>query len=163
VDTLQPKIRWGGAEASYNVRSDLIHMPDRGRFYTEAGRYSVLMHEIGHWTGHKKRLNRDLTGDKRIPDYWREELVAELTACFVLARLDLPDHLEELPDSAAYLKHYLGLLKGDRRTFIKAASLAQKASDYILSGGEVPAESMRRNRRRGEVDSQPAREEVHQP
>ncbi len=140
VAALRPKIKWGGVEASYSLRSDTIRMPARNRFYTEAGLYSVLMHEVGHWTGHKKRLDRDQTGDRDSPAYWMEELVAELSACFVLASLDLPDRLEELPHSAAYLKHYLDLLKGDRRLFVRAASLAQRASDYILSGGEAPVE-----------------------
>lgn len=140
VTALRPEIKWGGVEASYSLRFDKIRMPDRNRFHTEAGLYSVLLHEVGHWTGHKKRLDRDQTGDRDSPAYWMEELVAELTACFVLATLDLPDRLEELPHSGAYLKHYLDLLKGDRRLFVRAASLAQRASDYILSGGKAPVE-----------------------
>jgi antirestriction protein ArdC len=148
VTALRPKITWSGAEASYRPRTDTIRMPDRNRFHTEAGLYSVLLHEVGHWTGHKKRLDRDQTGDQGSPAYWMEELVAELTACFVLATLDLPDHLDELPHSAAYLKHYLDLLKGDRRLFVRAASLAQRASDYILSGGADPAVTKERDRGR---------------
>jgi antirestriction protein ArdC len=162
VGALRPKIKWGGAEASYNFGSDMISMPDRDRFRTEAGRYSVLLHEVGHWSGHKNRLDRDLTGDQDSPAYWMEELVAELTACFVLANLDLPDRLEELPHSAAYLKRYLDLLQGDRRTLVKSAGLAQRASDYILSGGTAPTgptgrkrEQGRKNRRRQAKKEQP--------
>jgi antirestriction protein ArdC len=91
------------------------------------------LHEIAHWTGNKKRLNRDLSGGERTPSYWFEELVAELTACFVLAAPDLPERLEELPNSAAYLQHYQDLIEDDCRSRFKAASLAQKASDYILT------------------------------
>ncbi len=111
-------------------------MPDRDRFDTQAGLYTVLMHELGHWTGHPKRLDRDMSGVDGTPEYWFEELVAELSACFVLAALALPDRMEELPNSASYLKHYLDLLRGDRRKLVKAASLAQKAAAYILSGGK---------------------------
>ncbi len=50
----------------------------------------------------------------------------------------------QLPNSASYLKHYLDLLRDDRRKIVKAASLAQKASDYILSGGVVPQAKKRR-------------------
>ena len=71
-------------------------------------------------------------------------MVAELSACFVLAALALPDRMEELPNSASYLKHYLDLLRDDRRKIVKAASLAQKAAAYILSGGVVSQEKKQR-------------------
>jgi antirestriction protein ArdC len=140
---LNPKLRWGGDEAYYRPRTDTIQMPDRDRFATQAGLYTVLMHEVGHWTGHEKRLGRDMSGERGTPEYWFEELVAELTACFVLAALDLPDRMEELPESAAYLQHYLSLLEEDRRRIVRAAGLAQKASDYILGGG-LPDEAPER-------------------
>ena len=144
VERLSPRLRWGGNKACYSPRTDSIKMPDRERFDTQAGLYTVLMHELGHWTGHPKRLDRDLTGVDGTPEYWFEELVAELSACFVMAALALPDRMEELPNSASYLKHYLDLLRDDRRKLVKAASLAQKASDYILSGGVVPQAKRRR-------------------
>ena len=83
----------------------------------------MLMHELGHWTGHPERLDRDMSGVDGTPEYWFEELVAELSVCFVLAVLALPDRMEEFPDSASYLKHYLDLLRDDRRKLVKAASL----------------------------------------
>ncbi len=144
VTTLKPKLRWGGDRACYSPRTDSIKMPDRDRFGTQAGLYTVLMHELGHWTGHPKRLDRDMSGADGTPEYWFEELVAELSACFVLAALNLPDRMEELPNSATYLKHHLDLLRDDRRKLVKAASLAQKAAAYILSGGVVSQEKKQR-------------------
>jgi antirestriction protein ArdC len=136
VTVLKPKLRWGGDSAHYSPHYDQIRMPKRDRFGTQAGLYSVLMHEVAHWTGHPKRLDRDLSGGPKTPEYWFEELVAELSACFVLAALALPDRMEELPNSASYLKHYLDLLSDDRRKLVKAAGLAQKCCDFILSGAE---------------------------
>ncbi len=144
VRELSPKLRWGGDQAYYSPSHDAIRMPDRHRFQTQAGLYTVLMHEVGHWTGHSKRLDRELNGEKGTPEYWFEELVAELSACFVLAALALPDRMDELPCSASYLQHYLDLLSDDRRKLVKAASLAQKASEFILSGGEIPQKKERR-------------------
>ncbi len=43
------------------------------------------------------RRTGDPTGNQNSPARWMEALVAELSACFVLAILDLPDRLEELP------------------------------------------------------------------
>ena len=59
----------------------------------------MLMHELGHWTGHPERLDRDMSGVDGTPEYWFEELVAELSVCFVLAALALPDRVEEFPNS----------------------------------------------------------------
>ena len=79
------------------------------------------------------------------PEYWFEALVAELSTCFVLAALNLPDRMEELPNPATYLKHHLDLLRDDRRKLVKAATLAQKIAAYILSGGVVPQEKKQRS------------------
>jgi antirestriction protein ArdC len=144
VMVLNPKLSWGGDKACYSLRRDSIRMPERNRFETQAGLYSVLMHEVGHWTGHPKRLDRELTGGVDTPEYWFEELVAELSACFVLAALVLPDRMEELPNAASYLKFYLDLLRDDRRKLVKAAGLAQKAADFILSGGTVTPKARRK-------------------
>jgi antirestriction protein ArdC len=156
VMVLNPKLRWGGGRAYYSPRQDSIRMPERARFETQAGLYSVLMHEVGHWTGHPKRLDRELTGGVDTPEYWFEELVAELSACFVLAALVLPDRIEELPNAASYLKHYLDLLHDDRRKLVKAASLAQKAADFILSGGTVTPGARRRRAGSAQVRSSSA-------
>ena len=54
--------------------------------------YATLAHELGHWTRHPSRLNRDF-GQKRFADhgYALEELVAEMCAAFVGA-----DHASKL-------------------------------------------------------------------
>ena len=62
VTVLKPKLRWGGDSAHYSPGYDRIRMPERDRFETQAGLYSVLMHEVAHWTGHPKRLDRALSG-----------------------------------------------------------------------------------------------------
>jgi len=83
----------------------------------------------------------------RTVGHWIDQFLALRntdSACFVLAALAIPDRMEELPNSASYLKHYLDLLRDDRRKIVKAASLAQKAADYILSGGVVPQAKKRR-------------------
>jgi len=58
-----------------------------------------------------------------------EELVAELTASFILADLGLAHHPR--PDHAAYVASWLRVLKDDPRAIFTAASKAQAASDWM--------------------------------
>ena len=60
-----------------------------------------------------------------------EELVAELGAAFLCADLGLTAEIRD--DHAAYLSHWLTVLKPDKRAIFAAASLAQRAVDYLHS------------------------------
>ena len=92
--------------------------------------YGTLGHEMAHWTRHPTRLDRDF-GRQRFgdPGYAREELVAELGAAFLCADLGLA--LEPREDHAAYVGHWLQVLKDDKRFIVSAASHAQKAVDHL--------------------------------
>jgi antirestriction protein ArdC len=93
-------------------------------FKNAAHFYSTGFHELGHWTGHKSRLARDLRhrfGDRA---YAAEELVAELCLC---AEFSIDGDLRH----AGYIQNWIGLLKADSRAFLTACSKAQAAADYL--------------------------------
>lgn len=113
--------------AFYNYSLDHIVMPRFEQFESANGFYSVLAHELTHWTGHKTRLNRELSADRK--KYAFEELVAELGACFTCSKLGIRPDIDA---SAAYIDSWLLALKHDKRFIFSAASLAQTASQYIL-------------------------------
>ncbi len=83
-----------------------------------------------HWTGTKRRLDRDFSA-KRFGDqgYAREELVAELGAAFLCADLGITPEIRD--DHAAYLGHWLKVLKEDKRAIFSAAAHAQRAADFL--------------------------------
>ena len=96
--------------------------------------YAVAFHELTHSTGHESRLNRAGVAGSRLAafgsaDYSREELVAEMGSAFLCAEAGIESTLD---NSAAYLKGWLGALKGDSRLIVTAASAAQRAADFIL-------------------------------
>ena len=68
-------------------------MPEEGLFVEGTHQcrseayYSVLFHELGHWSGAEARLNRQLGYSFGSPEYALEELVAELTSAFLCAEL----------------------------------------------------------------------------
>lgn len=128
-------IRVHGDSAHYTPSTDTITMPDRERFFAtttasaEQHWYTILLHELVHWTGADYRLAR--TFGKRFGDeaYAMEELVAELGSAFLCGDLGLL--VTPRPDHACYLASWLKVLKGDNRAIFTAASAAAKAAEWL--------------------------------
>ena len=51
-----------GVRAFYAPSQDSITMPTQDRFTSSSDYYATLLHELTHWTAHKSRLDRKLTG-----------------------------------------------------------------------------------------------------
>ena len=124
--------------ACYNPSLDFIEIPKRWQFNTKEDFYKTLFHELGHWTGHKSRLNRDMSQKRE--EYAFEELVAELTAAYCCAHLNI---CTEVTNEAAYIKHWLSGLDNDMKFFTMAAAQAQKATDLIFSDNAEEVEERR--------------------
>jgi len=145
--TTGAKIQHGGDQAYYHRGRDFIQMPDPTSFIGTAtstpleGYYSVLLHELTHWTGASSRLNR--TFGERFGDqaYVAEELVAELGAAFMCAELGVTPAPRD--DHAQYLAHWLKLLKSDKRAIFVAAAKASEAARYLHDGTELTTKSAR--------------------
>ncbi|TGT42792.1 zincin-like metallopeptidase domain-containing protein [Mesorhizobium sp. M8A.F.Ca.ET.165.01.1.1] len=116
-----------GNKACYYPGRDSIEMPPAASFSTEDDYWGTLCHEITHASGHPKRLDREF--GKRFGDgrYAFEELVAELGSAFTCAMLNIPPTFR----SAAYISHWLGILKQDKSAIFSAASHASKAASYM--------------------------------
>lgn len=82
--------RMAPGEPMYDPNTDTIRMLDKGAFTNDGEYYSAFFHEMGHWTGHESRLNRDLTHPFGTPGYAREELVAELSSFMLSLEHGLP-------------------------------------------------------------------------
>lgn len=122
-------IREGGGEAYYDPREDFIRIPSGAAFASAADYFCTLFHELGHWSAHPSRLNRDLQHRFGSTAYAREELIAELTSAFLCAHLNIVPQIRH----ADYLGHWLDILKADSRAIFHAASQASKAADFLLA------------------------------
>jgi antirestriction protein ArdC len=120
-------IREGAGEAYYRPSDDLISLPRFGAFKSAANFYGVAFHELGHWTGHTSRIDRDLRHRFGERAYAAEELVAELCAAFLCAEFSIDGDLRH----AGYIASWIGLLKSDSRAFFTACSRAQAAADFL--------------------------------
>jgi len=127
-----PVIR-GGAQACYQPATDRIHLPEPAAFHGQSAHLATWAHEAIHSTGHPARLGRDLSGimgasDGRGQAYAREELLAELGAVLLGDRLEIGS---DTCNHAAYLSHWVALLRESPRLLLKLLSQARQAADLI--------------------------------
>lgn len=129
-----PTIKHGGDRACYSPTLDTVTVPERNNFQTSEHYYSTMFHELAHSTGHESRLNRkEITKATMVfgdHDYSLEELVAELTACFLSSHCGIAATV--IDNSASYLANWFNKLKDEPKMFVTAASRAQKAANHIL-------------------------------
>ena len=127
-------IRIGGDRACYIPALDFITLPPETAFKSREHFLATSLHECGHWTGAKSRLDRDLKSRFNEKAYAAEELIAELNAAFLCAHLGIRGELRH----AEYISHWLALLKEDDRAIFTAASKASQAANFLRAfSGEV--------------------------
>ncbi len=144
-------------KACYNPGTDKITAPERRAFTSPEAYYSTMFHEYGHGSGHKTRLNRDLSGQFGSKEYAVEELTAESSAAIVLATLGLPYDTQH----AAYMKNWASVLRGlpdaeRRKAVLGALQRGQRAADWVLSGGVQVASAAHDNQSEASIDQDPA-------
>lgn len=122
-------ICYGTDRAFYSPKFDSIQLPAFPTFRSAEDYYATVLHELTHWTGHEKRLDRQF-GKRFAQDaYAFEELIAELGAAFLCAQLGIKGQLQH----ASYIASWIKILKGDDRAIFTAASVASRAAEYLSS------------------------------
>jgi antirestriction protein ArdC len=128
-DAIGADVRIGGDRAFYASVQDYIGIPELEQFSAPEHYYSTLAHEHVHWTGHEDRLNRDLHNRFGSEAYAAEELIAEIGAAFWCVQMGIA----QAPrlDHSQYVKHWLTILRGDRKAIITAAARASDALEHL--------------------------------
>ncbi len=124
----------GATSPQYKPLSDTIGMPNKDKFLSAIEYYAALFHEMTHSTGHKSRLNREgVVGVASFGSetYSKEELVAEMGATFLHHHTGI-NPKKAFENNAAYIGHWLGVLKSDNKLIVQASGQAQRAVDHIL-------------------------------
>lgn len=121
--------RIGGNRAFYNPAHDFVQVPPPQAYFEPINWHRTALHEMGHASGHRTRLDRDLSGRFGSEKYAKEELCAELTAAFSCASLGIVPTVRH----ADYIGSWLEVLRNDNRAIFRAASQASKASEFLLS------------------------------
>ena len=120
----------GGSRAFYRPLTDSIHLPDKGQFPTAENYYGTALHELGHWSGHKDRLNRDLVHPFGSEGYAKEELRAEIASMILGDELGIG---HDPSQHAAYVGSWIKALKNDPMEIFRAAADAEKIQNYVLA------------------------------
>ena len=130
------RVMTGGTVPFYNRDDDIIVVPPPA-FYTVL--YLVkrptacaidLLHELTHWSGHRRRLGRRQHREPFDDVYLREELIAELGAALLCHDLAITSR-PALPH-ARYLNRYLAALPNPAIDLSVALSHANQAAAYLL-------------------------------
>jgi antirestriction protein ArdC len=118
-------------QAFYKPNTDEITIPLKEQFANTEKYYSTIFHELSHSTGAANRLNREIKNPKGTTKYAKEELIAEISAGFILGRLGINTQSTE-ENNQAYINNWIEVLKNDKKVIIFAASAAEKATNMIL-------------------------------
>ena len=121
--------QWAGERACYSPSLDIVTMPERKKFHSAHALYSTWAHELGHSTGHSKRLKRDMSGMFGLNTYAKEELVAELSAFLISDELQINSDTQ---NHASYLQSWIKCLHKDPSILQTSLKQANAAKNYIL-------------------------------
>ena len=118
------------SKAYYTPSTDTITLPLKDQFKDPEGYYSTALHELGHWTGHESRLDRDIRHPFGSAAYAREELRAEIASMMLSMETGIPNH--GIENHAAYVQSWIKALRDDPKELFRAASDAGKIFEYVM-------------------------------
>ncbi len=128
--------------AYYSPVTDTITLPLKEQFVSSEEYYRTALHELGHWTGHSSRNNRDMSGTFGTESYAKEELVAEITSFLVGTQCGLGHEPDK--NNIAYLKSWSKAIRDEPSFLFNAVKEADKAAKLIL-GNELELEKINSN------------------
>lgn len=118
-----------GDRAFYSVVKDSITLPERSQFESADAYYATALHELGHWTGHSTRLDRDLSNPFGSEGYAKEELRAEISSMIMGDELGIG---HDPSQHASYVESWIKVLKDDPMEIFRAAADAEKINSFVL-------------------------------
>ena len=122
--------------AYYNAGTDKIVLPEQKDFKSPEHYYSQAVHELGHWSGHESRMNREAMrpGASSEKDQAKEEMRGEMASMTVAGKLSLPKE----PTYGRYNEAWTEAIKNDPGELRNAARDADKMADYVLQYDRQP-------------------------
>ncbi|MCI5688992.1 MAG: zincin-like metallopeptidase domain-containing protein [Emergencia sp.] len=127
----------GVDSAFYRPAEDKIHLPLKEYFNDDYGYNATVLHELSHATGHESRLNRSVESGFGSAAYAYEELVAELSSCFMSENLPVQMDEHHFQNHKAYIQSWISAIEKKPETFVRAARDAEKAADYLEYQAEL--------------------------
>lgn len=120
----------GGDRAYYSPAFDCIHLPKPEHFYSPYAFNATALHELSHATGHSSRLGRD-QGMFGTEAYAYEELVAEMSSCFMGFHLQTEPEPQHIDNHKAYVQAWITAIREKPDTLVRAIKDAQTAATFM--------------------------------
>ncbi|EFO4793564.1 DUF1738 domain-containing protein [Campylobacter coli] len=117
-----------GNKAFYDSTNDTIVLPPKENFISESAYYSTALHELGHWSGHTSRLNRDLNNPFGSKEYAKEELRAEIASFLFNGKVGL-DY--EPGQHLSYVDSWVEILEDKPHEIFRATSDATRIVNFF--------------------------------
>lgn len=132
MNSWEAKITYNaGLTPCYMPSHDSIAMPESSLFESKEAFYGTALHEIGHSTGHRSRLNRDLSGDFGTELYAKEELKAEFGAVLMCIEHGVTLNESHIQNHAAYIQNWQQAIRDNPKELINAIRDAQRIATYV--------------------------------
>ena len=98
-------------QAFYRPVEDRIYLPYRQQFHSEYAYASTALHELSHATGVREQTESATGGRFGTEPYAYEELVAEISSCFLSSELPIGQTEEHLQNHKAYVQSWIQGIK----------------------------------------------------
>lgn len=150
----------------YRIAEDVIHMTPKTSFDAPDKYYATALHELGHWTRHPTRLDRD-SGPFGSEAYAKEELRAEISSWMIGQDIGVG---HDPGQHAAYVKSWIKALRDDPMEIVRACRDAEKIRDYVLGlemqkeqqkGQQLEAEQEKRTVQSMALPAEPAQAKTY--
>ena len=132
IDGCKFNIKHQGSISKYDVETDTVVVPHRGRFDSEADYYNEIFKGIVTATAIPTRLNRVIFNkDNPISlkkQTIREELVVEMSSCACLLKFGMTPPIK---NTAAAIDVWMDAIKEDETLFTVAAGRAEKVLKFL--------------------------------
>ena len=125
AENMHIPIIFGGDRTFYDPRKDEIHIPEKGLFEDEYGLNATILHELAHATGHSSRLNRH-GGHYGTPEYAFEELVVEMSSCFMAGDIGYEINKKPMDNHKAYDREEISIIKNDPKKLFEVVKMAEQ-------------------------------------
>jgi len=116
--------------AFYRLSTDSIHLPPKEQFKSATNYYATALHELGHWSGHPSRLDRDLGHPFGSEAYAKEELRAEIASMLLGAELSIG---HDPSQHTAYIKSWIQVLEDEPLEIFRASADAEKIVNHLCA------------------------------
>lgn len=117
-------------KAFYRLSTDSIHLPPKDQFKSAANYYATALHELGHWSGHPSRLDRDLGHPFGSDAYAKEELRAEIASILLGSELGIG---HDPSQHTAYIKSWIRVLEDEPLEIFRASADAEKIVNHLYA------------------------------